>query len=447
MFVPYGLALAGSLCQPWLSFTRRSLLSSLFLLPQAVLAEQGYGYFQDESRFSFGQALAYLWETHPDVQAAENNRKASVHDIRAAYAGFIPYVAVDAAKGSRSDDYVARLIIPLYKGGATVASLDSAKASELGAVADLQRVRLQLGLRLADNWISLNAAQDREHLWRGYIGSLNHLQGVIQRRVEAGAAPQAEVLSATSRIQQADSQAAISRSELESVRAQLLTLLGLYRVEISWPDESIWLTDSEAEGALKQAGTEHPAIVFAETRVLLGQAESRVARAQLMPEIFLQHEKSFGEADPNNITDDESTRLVLRYQTDSGLKGLYSWRAGGQRVQAARLSVDAARREAIASVRVAQTERLASLAQLTYQRDAVNAADLVVQSFLRQFEVGRKTWLEVLNAQRELHETRLQLVQIRRTLWSAEIRLALHGMYWERLLREMDSPSIGQVPT
>ena len=445
MFVPCGLTVASCGCRQALVIAGRRLIGSIFFLSLVFFSDHSSAYLQEESRFSFGQALAYLWDTHPDLQAAESNRKASAQDTRGAYTGFAPYLTVDATKSSRSDDYVARLIVPLYKGGATLAAVDIAKASELGAVADLQRIRLQLGLRLTDAWVALNSAQDRDRLWFGYIGSLNRLLGIIQRRAEAGAAPQTEILSAVSRIQQAESQAAISHSELQSVQVQLLTLLGLYRVDISWPDKSICLTDSEAEGALKKAEVEHPSIVFAKTRVLLGEAETKAARSQLMPEVFIQYEKSFGEGDPNNFSDDESTSLVVRYQTDNGMRGVYSWRAGAQRAQAARLSVDAARREALSSVQIAQTERLASMEQLTFQGDAVNAAELVLQSFLRQFEVGRKTWLEVLNAQRELHETQLQQVQIKRTLWAAEIRLALHGMYWERLLREMDASSSDQI--
>ena len=445
MIVSSGLAFANYISRLRFGLPRQFLLGGLFLLPfTVVFADQRVPQYLDEYRFSFGHALAYLWETHPDILAAETSQKANSQDLRAAYLGFMPYLAVDMAEGRRSDEYVARLIVPLYNGGATLASVDSAKAAELGAAADLQRVRLQLGLRLAENWLSLNAAQEQEELWRGYIGSLEDLQGVIGRRAQAGAAPKSEVLSAISRIQQAASQAAINRSGLESAKVQLQTLLGLRQFETGWPAESMRLTDNEVASALARVQTEHPAIVFAETRVLLGQAESRMARAQLMPEIFLQHEKPFGPADPNQMSDEETTRLVLRYQTDSGLKGWLS--SGAQRVQAARLSVDAARREAVASVSVAQSERRAALAQLGYQRDAVLAADSVVRSFLRQFEVGRKTWLEVLNAQRELHETKLQSVQIKRTLWSAEMRLALHGMCWERLIREMDAPLAGGAP-
>lgn len=86
------------------------------------------------------------------------------------------------------------------------------------------------------------------------------------------------------------------------------------------------------------------------------------------------------------------------------------------------------------------------MAQLGYQSAAADAADAVIASFLRQFEAGRKSWLEVLNAQREALDTRLSLVQQRRSLWQANTRLALHGLYWDRVLQEADA-SVERLPS
>ena len=41
----------------------------------------------------------------------------------------------------------------------------------------------------------------------------------------------------------------------------------------------------------------------------------------------------------------------------------------------------------------------------------VDAMQETLESFLRQYEIGRKTWLEVLNTQRELTTLQLQAVQ------------------------------------
>jgi outer membrane protein TolC len=81
----------------------------------------------------------------------------------------------------------------------------------------------------------------------------------------------------------------------------------------------------------------------------------------------------------------------------------------------------------------AYSERNASQEQFYAQVEAARAAVKLVDSFLRQFKVGRKAWLEVLNAHREAHEALLEISNIKRNYWSANTRLALHGMLWARL--------------
>ena len=44
--------------------------------------------------------------------------------------------------------------------------------------------------------------------------------------------------------------------------------------------------------------------------------------------------------------------------------------------------------------------------QLSPTRQFVNSTEEVVNSYLRQYRVGKKSWLDVLNAQRELVQAR-----------------------------------------
>ena len=46
------------------------------------------------------------------------------------------------------------------------------------------------------------------------------------------------------------------------------------------------------------------------------------------------------------------------------------------------------------------------------QREVVEVVESTMSSFLRQYESGRKTWIEVLNVQKELAGLRFQLEQI-----------------------------------
>jgi adhesin transport system outer membrane protein len=55
---------------------------------------------------------------------------------------------------------------------------------------------------------------------------------------------------------------------------------------------------------------------------------------------------------------------------------------------------------------------------------AVAEMEETLKSFLRQYDAGRKTWMDVLNVQKEVSDVRLQLEQARTTWLEMSLRLA-----------------------
>ncbi len=386
---------------------------------------------------SFGKALTRVWQNHPDVRKAEAAVNASGYDKTAAYAGFFPYLQTDMVRGSQSkDDYVVRAVLPLWSGGQTRASVDVAKAAQNMALADLQRTRLQLALRLTDVYFSVLAYKEQDGLWRQYVDKLTNLYGMIQRRATSGVSPQADVMSILSRLRQADASAELNRASLAAVETQLAALLGTTTDSLFWPQNAL-LTPDEISTALARAMVEHPDLTFAAQTITREQADTRMKRAGLSPELSLRYVKPFGADSGNNTSE---TQIVLQYQSDNGIKAYQAWRSGEQRVDGARAALDTVRLEVTSAINLAKAEISASTAQLGYQSEAVLASDAVIDSFLRQFEAGRKSWLEVLNAQREALDTRMAQVQQRRGLWQANTRLALHGLYWDNLVQDSEQP-------
>ena len=391
---------------------------------------------------SFGKALTRVWQNHPDVRKAEAAVNASGYDKTAAYAGFFPYLQTDMVRGSQSkDDYVVRAVLPLWSGGQTLASVDAAKAAQNMALADLQRTRLQLALRLTEVYFSVLTYKEQDGLWRQYVDKLTNLYGMIQRRATSGVSPQADVMSILSRLRQADASAELNRASLAAAETQLAALLGTTTESLFWPQNAL-LTQDEISTALARAMVEHPDLTFAAQTITREQADTRMKRAGLSPELSLRYVKPFGSDSSNNTSE---TQIVLQYQSDNGLKAYQAWKSGEQRVDGARAALDTARLEVTSAINLARAEIYASTAQLSYQSEAVVASDAVIDSFLRQFEAGRKSWLEVLNAQREALDTRMAQVQQRRSLWQANHRLVLDGLYWDNLVHDSEQPPTSKI--
>lgn len=397
-----------------------------------------------EEMLSFATSLAQLWRSHPEVQQAEAALRAAGYDKSATYAGFLPYAQLDMARSEDGDDErVARLILPLWRGGLNFASLDVAEASRIAAAADLQRTRLRLGLRLVDAYFAVVSAREQEADWRHYLAVLAQLQGLIERRAAAGVSPEADVQTVLTRRHQAEAEAALNESVRASALSQYVALVGLPAEPADWPGEGAQLSEPEVQAALHRDLDAHPELAFAKARAAREAADTRRSRAQLSPELSLRHTKPFGDEANQS---EPVTQLVLQYQTDNGLRAYQTYRAGHQRMTAAEAAIAAARRDVVSARATARAEYEAARAQLAYQGAAVQASDAVVASALRQFEAGRKTWIEVLNAQREAHENKLQQARQRQRLWQANARLALQGLAWERLLQEAPAPAQAATP-
>lgn len=424
----------GGLCLPGpgVSFFRpgryRSRLAAAlaaWLLPALAVA--------GEVRLGFAPSLKQVWASHPEVQQAEAALRAAGHDKFAAYTGFLPYAQVDMARSEDHDEQELRVVLPLWRGGLNLASLDVAEAGRVAAVADLQRTRLRLGLRLAEAYFSAVSAREQDGLWQHYLAVLAQLQGLIERRAAGGASPESDVQTVLTRLRQADAGAVLNRSQLAAAEAQYVSLLGAEAQPADWPAPALALRPDDLAALADPDLTQHPELAYAAARAVREAADTRRSRAQLSPEVSLRYTEPFGElAD----TSEPVTQVVLQYQTDNGLRAYQTYRAGQQRVTAAEAALVSARRDVTSALAVARADYAAARAQLVYQEAAAVASDAVVASALRQFEAGRKTWIEVLNAQREAHENKLQQVQQRQRLWQANARLALQGLLWERLLRE-----------
>ena len=387
--------------------------------------------------------MGRIWRDNPQVRQAEQALIASGYDITAARAGYLPYLQLQSSLAERSQDGVSTLYLvqPLWQGGKTGGQVSVARAQQQAAVAELVRTRLDLGQRTIDAYFSVTQAQDEEIQWRNYVGALKKLLDTITRRSDQGLAPQADVETAISRLKQAQAQTEANRARLLTNRAVLASLLNATPGSLAWPDDSFILDDAQQQSAAKNRD-EHPDILAARAELDVQKGTAKVARASLTPEISLQHRQQVdgAEFDPSN----DATLLVFSYQSSTGVQGFLGYRAEKERIEAAQARLLAAQQQVDATLQIDRAQLTAVTAQLQSQYDAAQSSALLVLSFARQFEAGRKSWLELLNAQREANDLAVQSINLRRQFWAANAKLALDAMYWKHLGAELISDTDGR---
>ena len=376
--------------------------------------------------------LRTVFGTHPQVQQAISEVDSQRYAIAGARAGYFPFLQVQSAvadKGSNGSTTVS-VVQPLWDGGLTSAQLDEARQRYQAAFANLTQVRLTLSQEVLTASFDILGADSQLTLWDQYIVDLNKSLETIQRRSERGVAPEADVQTALVRVSQAESGREAVRAVRIAGRSRLSSLMNQPPPPLRWPEGESKLRPDDLPGLLDQVEA-HPAMEVDRLAVRVQEAVARGTRASLWPSISLQHREQLEGTrfDPSS----DATLLVAQYQTTNGLKAYQGARSEKAKVAAAESRVRATRASLQAQVRSDSAQLLALATQIAAQSGAANASTALVDSYRRQFEVGRKTWVELLNAQREAHEARIQLANLNRAYWQANLRLLLQAMHWERL--------------
>lgn len=390
---------------------------------------------------TLANALAEVWTRNPQVTGAQLALTAAGYDIAGSRTGYYPYVAIQSEQDKDRNTGLVRVIQPLWNGGLTGAQVDIARAQQKSALATLNRTRLDLGLRTAEAYLNAVATAEQSRQWKNYIDELTKLLQVIKRRADEGVAPQADVQTAQTRLSQAQAGYQANLSLYESNRAQLASLLNFMPGDLKWPEEDSKLSMEEIMDAGRNLDV-HPEVQLAYADIQHQQSLAQAAKASIWPQINGEYRRGLRGFSTDSGNDD-SFLLALQYQTDSGFKAYQQYRADQQRAKSAEAGLEAAKRGVLAAIRIARTNRQVSEAQFAVQVEAATASRALVESFLRQFDVGRKTWLEVLNAQREANDTILSAISVRRQVWFSNAQLGLQGLYWRRLTP--DAPQIDVI--
>lgn len=387
------------------------------------------------SEGQLGELVATAQSDHPSVESAAAAAQAAGVDINAARAARYPYLTVTGAYGSNdTSTATASVVQPLYRGGLTGATVRERKAVEQQQLALLEQAKLDIGLQVANAYLQLARATALTRQWQSYVGRLLELQTTIERRIANGVSSDVDAETVETRVSQAQVGLATSQAEQRVARSTLTVILQReLAASAQWPADTSALTQAELDQAMSGASAAaHPTVQLERAGVQQQVALADQQRAALWPELSLQYSRRF-ESQAGDFTPEDSVQLVLSAQTNNALAGYQGLKAARSRVAASELRVAAAKRSIQDLQLIANTRRQAALSQQAARDAAVVSSNNQRESYFRQFQAGRKSWLEVLNAEREANQVELEAVETLFQYWSAVWVLKLHWLAAEAM--------------
>ncbi len=372
---------------------------------------------------SIDQALSTALETHPLILSRRGDYEASRSDLDAARWSRFPTISSAAQTALDGlDQTSAGIIQPIWSGGRLSGQIESALARSEMALADIDDARQIVLTDTANSFLELIRALIKEDIARSNVVEHQRLFEIIQRRALAATSPDVDVQLADARLSYAKSQELQVASSREIARSQLEQLIGIEVHDIKPPSEPKMMIDLLSE-------LESSAIAYSPTLRQLRsksqnlKAEVKVASSVLYPQVSLGYERQFGEL--LFAQEREQIFLSVEFQPGAGMSARALTSAANSRLEANQNEMEAAERELRRQVQIAWQEREAARNQLLPSRKLVLATKEVVESYLRQYTVGRKSWLDVLNAQREFVQAEFTLSDYRVLLLNSSYRLQI----------------------
>ena len=244
---------------------------------------------------------------------------------------------------------------------------------------------------------------------RDNVDEHQRLYEIIERRVAAATSPDVDSMLALARLQYARSAEIQSKTKRNIAKSSLELLVdkGVDAVNVFRRPEPFNISIDEAVsiGILVS-----PKIARIKSEADGLEANVRSARSVLYPQVSLGYEygKTHGGISDGLI--DEETFVTVQFQPGAGLSVASSVTAAQQRKLAALDTLEAEKRELRRQIKFAWNEYVSASIQLEPSKMLVEATGSVVESYLRQYAVGKKSWLDVLNAQREATQAKNTLV-------------------------------------
>ena len=390
-----------------MSYQKKLFKFSLCLVFSSVSA----GLLSDEhSTLSVDQALAFALETHPLIRSAESQFRAAQSELNGARWSRFPTVSI-GAQGSSGDvqQDTTTVDLPLWAGGRINAEIDLAKSRRDGtwyAVSDAQQTVM---LETVSIFFEYFKSEKKLSIAIENVDEHQRLYEIIERRVEANTSPEVDAMLALARLQSAMSAEIQSKNRRNISESSLELLIDkpVASVQVLRQPEKLVIG---VDQAVSRAISVSPKVAMVQAEAAGFDASISSARSALYPQVSLGFQ--YGETHGGSLDGqvDKQTFLSVQFQPGVGLSVASSVTAAKQRKQSALDTLEAEKRDLSRQIKSAWNEYASVSIQLEPSKKLVEATNSVVDSYLRQYAVGKKSWLDVLNAQREATQARNTLV-------------------------------------
>lgn len=381
--------------------------------------------------------IRHALATYPSILSQKLTQEAAQSDVLAAKLKFLPSPTFNTQRnnvrfdGATSTGNMPSTNVtvnqPIWAGGALIAGYNKADARLGAADFALLETREDVAKKIITaysdwlrSWLKILAFEEslRVH---------ERLVGLINRRFQQGVASGSDRDLGVTRLQQ-------TKADLETVRSAELTSLSTLSELVGKPVQRQDLVQKIAVSTnvpprkigLNKALSNSVSIQRAKHEAEAADAEAKEVRAQALPQVSFQAQRQIGNAYYPGVQGFDSYGIVVNYAPGGGLSSIATASAAMDRSRAAAMQVETLKREMTDRLTAEYNEYEFSLLKKSHMLQSALLTGEVSASYDRQYLVGRKSWLDLMNSVREEAQARAELASTEGALVGASHRLMIY---------------------
>lgn len=359
----------------------------------------------------------------------------------------LQYVDQDLGVGGSGDDTLfpttlsGQISQPLYRGGRTEADTKRADAEVLAARAGLIAVEQQVLFAVGQAYMDVLRDKAVVDLNKNNINVLQRQLQATQDRFSVGEVTRTDVAQAESRLARSKADLQTADGNFETSRAAYARQVGESANNLQAPSTPAGVPTS-LDSATQRAAANNPAVVQALNLHLSARHAVRLIKGELYPVVALngQLQQSYNTSrnvDRTTVAQGTIDLTVPLYQSGS----VYSRVRAAKQAESQRLQqIEDARRQAIEAATQGWEQLVSTRARIESLESEIRANQIALEGVQQEALVGTRTVLDILDAEQELLDSRVNLVRARRDEYVAVFNLlaAVGGMTAAGL--QLDAP-------
>jgi adhesin transport system outer membrane protein len=438
------------------------IYSSIFL-PLTATAEQ---------ELSLQEALKQAVTNNPEIMAYIAAKISADHKVSAARSGYFPSLEIRGSGGyeylsqktranqlnsavrgtSVLDRYEPRVSLRqnLFSGFQTTHEVEKANREVRQASLKVNEIREILAYKAADQFIAVRRFQRLLKLANDNLQVHKLILSKVNALVNAGKLTIADMNHVKARLGDAEAAVRDIEGDYGTAMANFMELVNITPHKLRRVEISEHLIPQSLEAAREQALRKNRSVILARATVDTAKSDVGVTEAAFYPVVDLEVDaaRSFNVAGKEGTQNNLTALVVARWNVLNGGRDTAKNRELRARAVQAYYLMRKEQRTAEKEVRLSWAEMRSAKRQADALRQAVQSKKAVRSNYLSQFDIGKRTLVEVLDTSHEYFLAKGSLITADASYDLAAIRLlASCGLLVDQLVGPVDNTAAEMAVT